>query len=366
MIGTRRVLWSAMFILAAASLAARARAQERISYEASIPPRATNWSSTISLPKFDPSLGRLQRIDFTFVGQLTGSAQAENQSSSAAIVTLNFTCTMTLTRPDNSTIVVALPRQVFTDELSAYDGTLDFGGRSGVTHEHISVRHSVTVHSPPPVTDLALFTGLAGDVGQIHLPITAAGTSTHTGPGNLTVLFMQQASAAVTVCYTYAPTVQAYCFGDGSGGVDCPCGNSTPGNPAGCLNSTGLGGLLTSRGTPSVSNDTFHLMTTQLPPDVPGFFFQGTSVPVNHQGGFGIPFGGGFLCVGGTIVRMGKFENPPGGSAVLPFPGDPPLSVQFNLHPGDERLYQVWYRDGHGPCGLQFNTTNALRMHWLP
>jgi hypothetical protein len=363
--GAGRLFLQSAFLAAAFSMQ-RALAQARICYDASIPPRATNWTDSVALPKFDPSLGRLQRIDFTLTGQVTGSAQAENQSNSRTAVTLNFSCTLRLTRPDDTTISVSLPREVFTDELAPFDGRLDFSGPSGVTHANITARHAVTVHSPPPVTDLALFTGTMGNVGTIVLPITASGTSSHHGPGNLTVLFTQQASATVTVCYTYAPNVVAYCFGDGSGGVNCPCGNAIPGNPAGCLNSTGLGGLLTARGTPSVSNDTFHLAASQLPPDAPAFFFQGTSVPTNHHGGAGVPFGGGFLCVGGTIVRLGKFENPPGGSSVLPFPGDPPLSVQFELHPGDERLYQVWYRDGHGPCGLLFNTTNALRMHWLP
>src|SRR5262249_6597217 len=120
---------------------------------------------------------------------------------------LQFQATLTLTRPDLSVIVVTVPLANFNDSLTAFDGTIDFGGTSGVTHPGINAMASNSATSPPPASDITLFTGPAGNPGTIVLPIRGWGTSFASGSGNVITQFMTAASANVQVCYTYLPNV---------------------------------------------------------------------------------------------------------------------------------------------------------------
>lgn len=169
----------------------------------SVPQASTNWSSSVSLPKFNPALGTLQSIQFTLNGHSTGSARAESLDASPSVAVLTFQNTITLTRPDLSVIVVAIPQAVFNDPLTAFDGVIDFGGTSGVSHLNLIANASNSATSPPPASDLALFTG----AGNIVLPVTAVGNSNATGPGNIISQFTSLASCDVEVCYTYLPNV---------------------------------------------------------------------------------------------------------------------------------------------------------------
>jgi hypothetical protein len=182
-------------------LTASASAQTQQCFTASVPLQPTNWNQTVSIPKFDPNLGTLQQIQFSITGHSVGSARAESLDAAPSNVTLTFQNTITLTRPDLSVIVVAIPQAMFNDTLQAFDGVIDFAGPSGVSHNNLMAMASNGAVSPPPGSDLALFTG----VGNIVLPITAVGTSSATGAGNLISQFTSQASADVQVCYLYQP-----------------------------------------------------------------------------------------------------------------------------------------------------------------
>jgi len=155
------------------------------------------------------------------------------------------------------------------------------------------------------------------------------------------------------------------CFGDGSG-TPCPCSwlNGLPGH--GCENSffTG-GGLLAASGAPTMSTDTIRLTCSSLPPTTTAVFFQGTS---DVGGGGGNAFGDGLRCVAGTIVRIGT-KLVSGGTTTLGYEaGGPVISVQGGVPAtGGVRYYHVWYRNGADWCTpATFNTTNAIRVVWLP
>jgi hypothetical protein len=161
----------------------------------------------VTVPKFDPALGTLQSIDITFTGSIVGSAQAESLDTSATTVTETFQGQIILTRPDLSTLGSVLPQAQFVDTFTSFDGTIDFAGTSGTSHMNVSATQTMTFSSPPPASDLALFTGPLGNPGTITLPVTAVGTSTATGSGNLITQFTQDASADVQVCYNYIANV---------------------------------------------------------------------------------------------------------------------------------------------------------------
>lgn len=164
----------------------------------------TTWNQRVTIPKFDAALGDLTGIQFTLSAHATGSAAAESLDGSPSTVTMQFQTTLTLTRPDNSVIVVAVPLANFMDALTTFDGTVDFGGTSGVSHPNLSASDAQTVNSNT-LADLALFTGPANNPGRITLPVSAAGTSTASGAGNLITQFTSFAECTVTVCYSFSP-----------------------------------------------------------------------------------------------------------------------------------------------------------------
>lgn len=145
----------------------------------------------------------------------------------------------------------------------------------------------------------------------------------------------------------------SFCFGDGSGAV-CPCGN-LGGPEEGCANSSGFGALLTSSGSNSATADDLVLTGSQLPPGVPALFFSGTSVIAG-----GALFGDGLRCAGGQLTRIEVAFADAGGLAAT----SPGIAASLGATPGTQSILQLWYRDPAGPCGVQFNLSNAIDLTW--
>jgi hypothetical protein len=188
--------------LLALALASTASAQtQTVCFTDNIPLQPTNWTGSVSIPKFNANLGELQSITFRLTGNVQGTARVESTDNSPTTVNTSFQASITLTRPDLSVLVVTLPVANFVDNFTAFDGVVDFAGTSGITHPDINVNDTQQTVSPPPVSDLALFTG----AGNIVLPVSAQGSSIATGSGNLITQFQTSAGATVEVCYTYLP-----------------------------------------------------------------------------------------------------------------------------------------------------------------
>lgn len=171
-----------------------------ISQTQSIGMQISNWSYSLVFNKFNPALGTLTAVNFTLDGAIQGTIFVENKSKKAAVVTSNLSAQITLTRPDTTQIVVALPPAVpFIDALAKYDLVTNYAGPSGVTHSGIFSQQTVSHTSPLPNSDLVDFTGL----GTISLPITATATSFISGPGTMSAGVTTEASADVTVEYVY-------------------------------------------------------------------------------------------------------------------------------------------------------------------
>jgi len=196
---------SCLGMAAGVTFAISASAQSQVvCFSDSISISPTDWNRTVTIPKFDTGLGTLQSIEFTLGGQVHGSAGVENFSpNSPTVANLNFSSTLTLTRPDLSVIVVTIPLANFVDPLTTFDGVIDFGGTSGVMHSNINASASNMAVSPPPASDLVLFSGPPGMPGTIVLPVTAVGSSSSTGGGNIINQFTTDAAAQVSVCYHY-------------------------------------------------------------------------------------------------------------------------------------------------------------------
>ena len=166
----------------------------------SIPWSDTDWDAFFDVAKFDPTLGTLNSIAFTFQGDIQGSADFENRSSSPAQVTLKLSSILQLQRPDSTLLVEAIPLYDITTNVTAYDNVLDYGGTSGHTYSGLTASKTESYVSSL-LSDLTLFTGS----GNINLPVTATATSRISGPGNLIGGFSTEASALATITYDYTP-----------------------------------------------------------------------------------------------------------------------------------------------------------------
>jgi hypothetical protein len=147
-------------------------------------------------------------------------------------------------------------------------------------------------------------------------------------------------------------------------GVGCPCANNDL--AAGCGNSTADGAYLAGVGSLSVAVDDFALAMTQAPKGSNCILFMGNPA----FSGLPVPFGDGLRCIGGSTWRWNLSNTGASGTslygpglAATSFADHPPA---FQLQPGTDWIFQLWYRDPSGPCGSGFNVSNAVTATFLP
>ena len=197
---TQRLLAAAATASVMIAAGAGAASAASINYSATVPNTSTDWSTTLTVPLFNTALGALQSIDFALAGDVLGTARVESTDNAANMISSTLGASITLTRPDGTTIVVTMPSVVSVDNFSAFDGTLDFGGTSGATHSSLAAGLVTTASTSSP-SDKVLFSGGGG--GTIALPVTAKGTCTASGPGNMTVGCEAVAGTSLSVTYNF-------------------------------------------------------------------------------------------------------------------------------------------------------------------
>jgi len=196
---------SLLLILLCVLVVPAALSADTITHQASYPLTVTNWKdATMSIPKFNGVPECLQSICFELSGHVEGNAKFESLDGAPATVVMNLQATVTLSRPDLTTLVTVIPLVNSSDNVSAFDGTIDFGGTSGKSYIGVS-GDKIESACTSTVADKALFCGS----GNIDLPVSGAGTSNGSGPGSLILQFNTNASSQVTVTYTYICLVPA-------------------------------------------------------------------------------------------------------------------------------------------------------------
>ena len=174
-----------------------------------------------------------------------------------------------------------------------------------------------------------------------------SGHGSNTGTGNWNMVRFELGSAI---------TGFPYCFGDGSG-TPCPCGN-TGGTDQGCANSTMAGAVMTAGGSNSVGSDDLFFDGFNLLPNQPGLLFVGNNAVNNGNGN---AFGDGLRCAGQGVIRIGVRVPNPNGEATW----GPNMGGTGGWQPGDQRFFQIWYRDPSGsPCGEQFNLSHGFEVNF--
>ena len=174
-------------------------AADSVQYSDSISLTKTNWSSTVTIPKFNSALGNLTSIEFYLDGYVEGSAKFESEDLEPTVVTMDLSAMLKLFRPNNTLLVVTIPVALTLDNASAFDGIIDYAGTSGKSYTGLNASKTESTTSSPPSSDLALFTG----TGNIILPVSGTGASTGSGAGNLNLKFSTSASAIARVKYYY-------------------------------------------------------------------------------------------------------------------------------------------------------------------
>lgn len=167
---------------------------------ASVPTLYTDWTRTLAIAKFDPSLGRLLAIEISDNSTITSDIKVENTSDqSPNPITGTTSGTITLTGPGLS-LTVNPAANAGTWQPTVYDGTLDFGGTSGRAFPAKTATASKTTVLTAAST-LAAFSGN----GNVNLTAAAHATSSATGGGNVAAQITTTASTSVRVVYRYVP-----------------------------------------------------------------------------------------------------------------------------------------------------------------
>lgn len=173
-----------------------------ITHTASISPAAmTDWVQDLTIDKFDQASipgAILQSVDISLTSHLSGDMRFENMSPSPAAITMRLSSVVELRRPDNSTMLTAMPSVLKVDNVTGFDQNFDWAGTSGKTYMDLSVDKTETLNVTAPA-DLAMFTGS----GSIVMPTAATGNSLAVGSGNLISWFTTYSAADVTVTYNY-------------------------------------------------------------------------------------------------------------------------------------------------------------------
>lgn len=156
-----------------------------VSYADAITGSLTDWSGTLTLPKF--SGGILDSVVFTYDATVTWSFAAENLGSRTKIITETATATIDYGAPAAQTLTATKTES-----------------QSVAAHSSFLPTNPIEVVMPLHQT-LTLTTGLGQyvGVGNYDVPVSASSLTSVTGPGNMFADIETMADAKISVDYVY-------------------------------------------------------------------------------------------------------------------------------------------------------------------
>lgn len=162
--------------------------------------QSTNWSESLAVNQFDDMDGTRQLVSICIYleGGVSGSAALESLDNAAAEVSVELSAEISLSLGD-ALLGVLIPIADDSFNATAFDGTIDFGGTSGMTFAKLEASDSTDIK----LTDAdESFASFIGD-GTVKLTGDAVGTSFGAGAGNLVLQFTTQAEMAYRLTYKY-------------------------------------------------------------------------------------------------------------------------------------------------------------------
>ena len=164
-----------------------------LTYTSTVPLTSTDWTNTMTVPKFNVFGATLTAVTVEVQGYLTNRLYAESRSPLNRTITVTNTTDLVVTAPNLPTIQTTLTNGDKVP-LSGFDGVIDFAGASG-----FSVGADAEVDDEDNVTNLTPWVG----AGTVNVVAIAKATSGYSGPADYSFLTETSASACITVTYTY-------------------------------------------------------------------------------------------------------------------------------------------------------------------
>ena len=116
-----------------------------ISFNDSISSATTNWSNSLALSQFNPSLGTLNSITFNYGGTISSAFKVESQDNAPSTVAANTNGSLVFGVPLSNTVLISASA---SQALGAFDGTIDFAGTSGFDFGIVPGSGSATLTLP--------------------------------------------------------------------------------------------------------------------------------------------------------------------------------------------------------------------------
>ncbi|HQR06598.1 MAG TPA: choice-of-anchor E domain-containing protein [Gemmatales bacterium] len=149
------------------------------------------------LSQFDPSLGTLQSIQIKVDGRIISDIKLENLDDESSVVSGTVSGNVLLSGPGFNLNVNIAGNAAISKTLPAFDGTIDFGGTSGV-----SLGSTTATGSNTQTLIGSAMSSYIG-TGTVNLSFLAQASTQASGGGNLTANITNQGGGTVTVTYSY-------------------------------------------------------------------------------------------------------------------------------------------------------------------
>lgn len=161
---------------------------------------ANGKANTISsqlLSQFNPALGNLQSIQIKVDGRIISDIKLENLDDESSVVSGTVAGNVLVSGPGFNLNVNIAGNATISKTLPAFDGTIDFGGTSGISLGSTTATGSNTQTLTGPAMSSYLGTG------TVNLSFLAQASTQASGGGNLTANITNQGGGTVTVTYSY-------------------------------------------------------------------------------------------------------------------------------------------------------------------
>ena len=178
----------------------------------------------LAFDQFDPALGTLAGIRLEISAEVTGNLWVESLEGRAISLTYAPQATVSVFAPTGTKLDELSVTGEDTITLAAFDGTIDFAGRSGTLLTVTASVDGIAGTDPGGTIDTAAFIG----TGSVALPVSDFATNRIAGPANMRVRAEAAVGGTVRLSYdtTPAPATEDT---DGGGGIIIPP-TPTPGS----------------------------------------------------------------------------------------------------------------------------------------
>lgn len=170
---------------------------DELTFTASNTSSQTPWSQTLTVPRFDPTLGLLQSVRIEIRATIRGRVGYENLAAQPAAGLVNFQGTVAATGPGSSTVSTTAIAPVAIS-TAAFDGSNDETGTSGGRIGGLSglQEETITVPSHPGFI-------VSGASTTASFAVQAANTTFQVSGNPLALSSRVTSDARLTVTYVY-------------------------------------------------------------------------------------------------------------------------------------------------------------------